>query len=142
MPAHQLECAVPAELEHYAWQTERFTDSSALRFAIADHDTDRLLGTAGFHIVTPVNASSELAYDLSPAAWGRGLATAACASLLRWGHSHVGLVRIQATALPANQRSIQVLEHNGFEREGLLRSYRKVRGPSRDFWMYGHIQEK
>lgn len=132
----------PAELEHYAWQTERFTDSSALRFAIADRDTDRLLGTAGFHTVTPVNASAELAYDLSPAAWGRGLATAACASLLRWGHRHVGLVRIQATVLPANQRSIQVLERNGFEREGLLRSYRKVRGPSRDFWMYSHIQGK
>ncbi|WP_146042156.1 GNAT family N-acetyltransferase [Chromobacterium sinusclupearum] len=70
------------------------------------------------------------------------MAAAACASLLRWRHRHVGLVRIQATALPANHRSIQVLERNGFEREGLLRSYRKVRGPSRDFWMYSHIQEK
>lgn len=132
----------PDELAHYAWQPEQFTEACALRLAIADRDSNRLLGTAGFHTVKPVNASSELAYDLSPAAWGRGLATAACASLLRWGHSHVGLVRIQATVLPANQRSIQVLERNGFEREGLLRSYRKVRGPSRDFWMYSHIQER
>jgi ribosomal-protein-alanine N-acetyltransferase len=132
----------PAELEHYAWQTERFTDSSALRFAIADRGNDRLLGTAGFHTVMPVNASAELAYDLSPAAWGRGLAFAACASLLAWGHTRIGLARIQATVLPANHRSIQVLERNGFEREGLLRSYRKVRGPSRDFWMYSHIQER
>ncbi|QEL55337.1 GNAT family N-acetyltransferase [Chromobacterium paludis] len=132
----------PAELEHYAWQMEQFTDSSALRFAIADKHSDRLLGTAGFHTVAPVNASAELAYDLSPAAWGQGIAMAACASLLAWGHGHIGLTRIQATVLPANQRSIRVLERNGFEREGLLRSYRKVRGPSRDFWMYSHIEEK
>ncbi|POZ60088.1 GNAT family N-acetyltransferase [Chromobacterium alticapitis] len=129
----------PDDLEHYAWQSEPFTDSSALRFAIADKDSDRLLGTAGFHTVAPVNASAELAYDLSPAAWGRGIAMAACASLRRWGHGHIGLARIQATVLPANQRSIRVLERCGFEREGLLRSYRKVRGSSRDFWMYSHV---
>ncbi|UTH74016.1 GNAT family N-acetyltransferase [Chromobacterium sp. IIBBL 290-4] len=132
----------PDDLIHYAWQPEQFTDSSALRFAIADRDSDRLLGTAGFHTVTPINASAEIAYDLSPAAWGRKLASAASASLLRWGHGHIGLVRIQATVLPSNLRSINVLERNGFEREGLLRAYRKVRGPSLDFWIYSHIQEK
>ncbi|MEO2219574.1 GNAT family protein [Chromobacterium vaccinii] len=55
------------------------------------------------------------------------------------GPSHIGLARIQATVLPENTRSIRVLERVGFQREGLLRSYRMVRGPSRDFWMYSHI---
>ncbi|MGC0153410.1 GNAT family N-acetyltransferase [Chromobacterium vaccinii] len=130
----------PSELEDYAWQPERFTDSSALRFAIADRGSDRLLGTAGFHTVAPVNASAEITYDLSPSAWGRKLAAAACAALLDWGHGHAGLIRIQATVLPENVRSIHVLEGSGFQREGLMRSYRKVRGPSRDFWMYSHIK--
>lgn len=130
-----------SELEHYAWQPEQFTEVSALRFAIADRDSDRLLGTIGFHTVSSVNASAEMAYDLSPAAWGLGIATAACASLLKWGHGQVGLARIQATVLPENTRSIRVLERVGFQREGLLRSYRKVRGPSRDFWMYSHIKK-
>ncbi|KUM04850.1 GNAT family N-acetyltransferase [Chromobacterium subtsugae] len=130
-----------SELEHYAWQPEQFTEVSALRFAIADSRDDHLLGTAGFHTVATVNASAEIAYDLSPAAQGRGIARAACASLLAWGHGHLGLARIQATVLPENARSIQVLERCGFQREGLLRSYRKVRGPSRDFWMYSHIAE-
>ncbi|MEN7429474.1 GNAT family protein [Chromobacterium sp. TRC.1.1.SA] len=130
-----------SELEHYAWQPQQFTEASALRFAIAGRDNDRLLGTIGFHTVASVNASAEMAYDLSPAAWGRGIATAACASLLKWGHSQIGLARIQATVLPENTRSIRVLERVGFQREGLLRSYRKVRGPSRDFWMYSHIEK-
>ncbi|WP_201282273.1 GNAT family N-acetyltransferase [Chromobacterium phragmitis] len=54
--------------------------------------------------------------------WGSGIATAACACLLQWGHCHIGLARIQATVLPENARSIRVLERVGFQREGLLRS--------------------
>lgn len=75
-----------------------------------------------------------MAYDLSPAVWGRGIATAACASLLEWGgRCHIGRPRIQATVLPEKARSIPALERVGFQREGLLRSYRKARVPSRDF---------
>jgi [ribosomal protein S5]-alanine N-acetyltransferase len=128
-----------ARLAVYVWNEAQFTSSSLLRFVIADRETDRFLGTAGFHTVQPDHRSAELAYDLCPEAWGRGLASAAARSLTDWAHTHVGLVRVQATVMDSNARSLQVLARCGFEREGLLRSYRQARGVARDFWMHSHL---
>jgi ribosomal-protein-alanine N-acetyltransferase len=41
--------------------------------------------------------------------------------------------------LRSNERSAKVLARCGFEREGLLRSYRMVRGVPGDFWIYSYI---
>jgi ribosomal-protein-alanine N-acetyltransferase len=42
--------------------------------------------------------------------------------------------------LTSNSRSIEVLQRCGFKREGLMRSWRIVRGKPGDFWMYSHVQ--
>ena len=129
----------PKELAQYVWQREAFTPATLLRFAIALRSTDELVGTAGFHTVLPQNSSAELAYDLSPSVWGKGIATSVAKSLVAWAHTDANIVRVQATVLESNVRSAKVLQRCGFEREGLLRSYRKVRGNSRNFYMYAHI---
>lgn len=129
----------PADLAHYATGHQQRTPSSMLRLAIADRVTDQLVGTIGFHTVSPDKRSAEIAYDLAPPMWGRGIATDMCRVMLDWAHSHVGLLRVQATVLVSNARSIKVLERCGFEPEGLLRSYRMVRGTPGDFWMYSHV---
>jgi ribosomal-protein-alanine N-acetyltransferase len=54
-------------------------------------------------------------------------------------HSHAGIVRVQGTTLETNPSSQGVLERCGFEREGLLRRYRMVRGRPGNFWMFGHV---
>jgi RimJ/RimL family protein N-acetyltransferase len=115
------------------------TPSSPLRFALVRCDDGTLVGTAGFHTVQPGNRTAEIAYDLDPAVWGRGIARAACESLVRWAFEHVGLVRVQATTLTSNARSQRVLEACSFQREGLLRRYRMVRGTPGDFWMYARL---
>jgi [ribosomal protein S5]-alanine N-acetyltransferase len=129
--------ASPDELRTYAVQ-ER-TPATLARFALAHRDDDRLIGSAGFHTVQPANRSAEMAYDLDPAFWGQGLARAACEALSAWAFEHVGLQRVQATTLTTNLRSQRVLEACGFEREGLLRRYRIVRGQPGDFWMYARL---
>ncbi len=128
-----------AQLEHYDSERAQHTPSSVFRLAIADRSSGRMLGSIGFHTVSPENRTAELAYDLSPPAWGQGIASAMVRTLVDWAHGHVGLLRVQATALNSNARSLKVLERCGFEREGLLRSYRLVRGYPGDFWMYGHV---
>ena len=127
------------ELAHYAWVQEKFTPSSLLRFAIALNSTNQLVGTAGFHTVSPQNQSAEIAYDLTPEMWGKGIATAVCRELVTWAHTCAGIVRVQASVLESNARSARVLERCGFEREGLLRSYRIVRGTPGNFFMYSHV---
>lgn len=125
------------DLRQYARQT-RESDSLA-RFAIARLDDDTLIGSAGFHTVSTANRTAEIAYDLGPEYWGRGIARATCNALVAWAFERQGLVRVQGTTVVSNARSVRVLEACGFEREGLLRRYRMVRGSPRDFWLYSRL---
>ena len=127
------------ELSHYAWRQENSTPSSLLRFAVALRANNELVGTAGFHTVSPQNETAELAYDIAPPYWGKGIGSAACSALVNWAHSAASIVRVQATVLESNARSVAVLERCGFQREGLLQSYRKVRGKHGNFYMYAHV---
>jgi ribosomal-protein-alanine N-acetyltransferase len=127
------------ELNHYAWKPEEFTPSSLLRFAVALRSNDELVGTAGFHTVSPQNETAEIAFDIAPQYSGKGIGSAVCSALVSWAHSAASIVRVQATVLESNARSIAVLQRCGFQREGLLRSYRKVRGKHGNFYMYAHV---
>jgi ribosomal-protein-alanine N-acetyltransferase len=101
--------------------------------------TDKLIGTVGFHTVSPAHRTAELAYDLAPPFWGKGIATYACGLLTAWAHDSCDVLRVQAAVLRSNERSAELLTRCGFEREGLMRSYRLVRGAPGDFWLYSHV---
>jgi len=131
--------SAPADLSPYVWDPAANTESSFLRLAIALRSTDEIVGTGGFHTVQPRNRSAEIAYDLSPSQWGKGIATSVCQQLVAWAHSSARLLRVQATVLESNGPSMAVLERCGFLREGLLRSYRLVRGRPGNFYMYSHV---
>lgn len=128
-----------AELHRFVWSDQGNTPASPIRFAIVSARHGALMGTAGFHTVSPENASAEIAYDLDPACWGRGLASQVCATLVDWAHASAGMVRVQATVLASNARSAAVLARCGFALEGRLRAYRMVRGTPGDFDMYSHV---
>jgi len=127
------------DLAHYLWSPAMREPAHLLRLAIACRASNQLIGTIGFHTVVPAHRSAELAYDFAPAWWGRGIATHLCGIVVRWAHAQANVLRVQATVLHTNARSIRVLERAGFAREGLLRSYRLVRGVPGDFYMYSHI---
>ena len=128
-----------SELAPNAWSAQELSASSPVRFAIALKADNRLVGTAGFHTVSPANQTAELAYDLAPEMWGKGIATAVCKELVTWAHACANTIRVQATVLESNDRSARVLVRLGFSREGLLRSYRLVRGVPGNFYMYSHV---
>jgi len=129
----------PSQLAHYDSAQAEHTPASVFRLAIAERAGNRMVGSIGFHTVSPENRTAELAYDLSPAVWGQGIASHMVRLLVDWAHGHVGLLRVQATALSSNTRSQKVLEGCGFQREGLLHSYRLVRGRPGDFWIFSHV---
>jgi ribosomal-protein-alanine N-acetyltransferase len=127
-------------LTRYVWKDEARAPDALMRFAIALRETNQLVGTIGFHTVMPEHRCAELAYDLAPNLWGQGIATELVRLVVEWAHSQVQLTRVQATVLDSNDRSGRVLERVGFTREGLLRSYRCVRGTAGDFWMFSHLE--
>ncbi|KVO06381.1 GCN5 family acetyltransferase [Burkholderia ubonensis] len=113
---------------------------SIRRLAIVDDNAGgALVGTIGLHTVSDVNRSAEIAYDLAPSHWGRGIASAACSAVTEWAFAEYGFVRIQGVVLATNARSARVLQKCGFRYEGLLRAYRMVRGTPGDFAMYARV---
>ncbi len=120
-------------------QFESTAPTSPLSLAIICEQTGQLAGTVGFHTISDINRSAEIAYTLAPQYWGQKIARSAVLALCDWGYRELKLNRIQATALETNLSSVKVLERAGFEREGYLRAFRMVRGKPGNFWMYAKI---
>jgi RimJ/RimL family protein N-acetyltransferase len=119
----------------------RWAAGELSKWAIALKHDDRLVGTCGFNEWSQVHLWAELAYDLAPAHWGKGLMRQVVAAVLQWTFGQNLVNRVHASARVDNQRSQRLLERTGFVREGCLRSYRVCRGQPHDFYIYSLLLE-
>lgn len=143
---------LPAVTEHTSWNLASGDDllplfdafespsaDSQRRLAVVDARSGRMVGSIGFHTISDLNRTAEIAYDLAPEYWGRGIARALCATVTRWAFQEYGFIRIQAAILESNQASAKVVQACGYRHEGLLRSFRLVRGLPRDYALYARL---
>ena len=65
----------------------------------------------------------EVGYMLRPAAWGQGLATEACARMVRFAFEGTPLVEVVGVTHPGNDASQKVLRKCGFSGGGLRRAF-------------------
>ncbi|MBX7084704.1 MAG: GNAT family N-acetyltransferase [Nannocystaceae bacterium] len=114
----------------------RWADGELSRWALARSDDDRLVGTCGFGEWSRVHGWAELAFDLAPAQWGRGVMTRAVAAVLQVAFERARVQRVHAYVRVDNARSRQVLLRAGFAHEGCLRSFRVCRGQRFDFDLF------
>ena len=99
-----------------------------------------IAGAAGIGLAAPhVPGVAEVGYWVLERR-GEGLATRAVALIADWAFAEAGVERLQATVEGWNVASQRVLEHNGFEREGLLRGYAAYGGRRRDVLIYGRLR--
>jgi RimJ/RimL family protein N-acetyltransferase len=120
-------------------RTLRAEPNSPVLFAVVPDGSDTLVGTVGFHTISALNRTAEITYDVHPAHWGQGIASAACRAATQWGWKARGWQRIQATTLLPHLRSQRVLARCGYQREGLLRHFRLVRGVPSDYFLYAAV---
>ncbi|MFG0275674.1 MAG: GNAT family N-acetyltransferase [Phycisphaerales bacterium] len=108
------------------------------RWACVRKDTGAVIGFCGLKRLPDLH-EVDIGYRLLPAHWGQGFATEACAACMRFGFERIGLERIIALVLPANTRSIRVLEKVGLRPEGEV-VYEGLRAlqyaAARDWWTY------
>lgn len=133
----------PSDLQQFIFAVEQGPNGDQIKWAIT-HSSDyqvegRLIGTIGFHTIAFAHQSCEIAYDLNPAYWNRGIATQICQQMTTWAHQQLGFKRITAGVMTENQASRRVLEKSGYNLEGVMRSYRKVRGVHRDYLLLSSI---
>jgi RimJ/RimL family protein N-acetyltransferase len=118
----------------------RWTAGDLAKWGVTLLDSDQLVGTCGFNEWSQVHRWAELAYDLAPAHWGKGLMRKVVAAVLKWTFRQDMVNRVHAFVRIDNRRSQRLLEYFGFVREGCLRSFRVCRGQPHDFYVYGLLR--
>ncbi|HXO29928.1 MAG TPA: GNAT family protein [Thermoanaerobaculia bacterium] len=84
---------------------------------------------------------AEVGYALSTAYQSRGLMTEALGLLVEDLFTNTNLERVEARCAIDNDASRRVLEKNGFQREGHLRGYFKLRGRRIDNYLFALLRE-
>ncbi|MBC3882212.1 GNAT family N-acetyltransferase [Undibacterium sp. LX40W] len=130
----------PEDLQQFIQSQWHNPQQNQIKWAITDQSQDRLIGTLGFHSIDQQNESCEVAYDLNPNYWNRGIITQVCRKMTAWAHEEIKLRRIAASVMLENQGSRRVLEKSGYNLEGVMRSYRKVRGIHKDYWLLSSLR--
>ena len=126
--------------EEVKYWASLFPGKKSIYWAIALKDNNKMIGTAGFNVISYPNSRAEISYDLSPDYWGKGVMLKTIKAILQYSDYSLGLVRVQATVITDNDRSIKVLERTGFSREGSLKKYEVVEGEHKDYYMYARVQ--
>ena len=101
---------------------------------------DDLLGTCTLFHLDFVHGRGEIGYALGHRFWGKGLAREAVTRVIAFAFETLSLHRIEADVDPRNDRSLKLLEHLGFRREGCLRERYRVNGEIQDAVLLGLLR--
>ena len=137
VPSDNSEAAALAFIER---QHERLHTRTGYSFAI-DDENDVAVGQIGLWLEDENHGRASVGYWIRPSARNRGYAADAIAAVVDWARTLGQLHRLELYVEPWNEGSWRAAEHAGFEREGLLRSWRPVDGVHRDMFMYSLIMK-
>jgi RimJ/RimL family protein N-acetyltransferase len=133
---YRLEDAVHwIELSRERWETD-----VGAALAVESVGDGELLASIDIRNIAPGTGVAEIGYMVGPNARRRGVATRAVDLITRWGFEACGFARIEIQVTPENEVSMKVPPRVGFQREGLLRSYRPGRDGTRpDLVMWSRL---
>jgi [ribosomal protein S5]-alanine N-acetyltransferase len=120
----------------------RFNERTLFQWGLARRSDDRVIGTCTLHKLDAVHRRAEVGFALGTDHWGRGLASEAVAMLIGFAFDRLNLHRLEADADPRNQRSLVLLERQGFRKEGFLRERYIVDGEIQDAVVFGLLQSE
>lgn len=126
-------------IRHY--QREAREDLGHAFFIFRNADDVLLGGLTVSNIRRGVAQSASIGYWLGAPFVRRGHMTDAVGAVLPFGFGDLRLHRIEAACLPTNTASIQVLQRNGFQGEGLARRYLKINGRWQDHLLFACLMD-
>lgn len=110
-------------------------------FAFAVSADGKVIGSIGaFRQDNIHRQTAELGYYISEEYWGKGIVTEAVKQLCDYVFTHTDIIRIYAEPFAFNIGSCRVLEKNGFQCEGILRSNAVKNGKVLDMKMYSKLK--
>lgn len=118
-----------------------FYKKHSIFWALTDSATDNLIGTVGFNSWSFNNQRAEISYDLMHELWRKGIMTKALTAVLQFAFQQMDLNRIEARTMLNNTASQNLLCKLGFQKEGVLRNYRKIRGQFIDVVLFSLVRQ-
>ncbi len=118
-------------------QNSRLPSGVGYAYAIARRSDDVAVGYIGLTFLEAGRAS--IGYWIGPDFRRHGHATHALETLSAWALAELSMSRLELYVEPWNAASIRTADAAGFEREGMMRSWREVGDTRRDMWMYSRI---
>ena len=109
-------------------------------FVVRRSDRRLVGGLTLSNIRRGVTQSCALGYWIGQPFAGQGYMTEAVKSAIRFAFSSLGLHRIEAATLPANEASRRLLLRCGFSEEGYARRYLKINGAWQDHVLFALIE--
>ena len=119
---------------------EKYENGTLWWWAIVNKGDGKMIGRCELTDVVPHIGRADIGYALNKKYWGKGYATQAIRSVMRYGFADMKLNRIAATVLTENAASVHLLEKMGMTREGTLRQDTKIRGYLEDVHLYGILK--
>jgi ribosomal-protein-alanine N-acetyltransferase len=116
---------------------------------IADDGKEELFGGIGFDFLEDIYCrTAEIGYWMGEEYWGKGIMSEVVKVVVKFAQDKyvngpLGncLDKLKAEVFHTNKGSCRVLEHNGFECEGVLKKGAFKRGKTYDLLQYGRIFE-
>ena len=116
------------------WSHSNESNPNNNRWLILLKNSNKPIGTIGFHRWDRNNNIAEIGYDLSKLYWKQGLMNEAMRTVLKFGFQKMQLNRIQAFVHIENIASYNILKRNGFHTEGIIRDMYLYRGRYHDHY--------
>ena len=119
---------------------QEFASGVAVPLFLFSRSNHELVGglTIG-HIRRGAAQSCMIGYWMGERHAGQGHMTAGLQLAIGYIFGQLALHRIEAACIPENDRSIRLLEKAGFQREGYMKEYLKIRGEWRDHLLFALI---
>lgn len=127
-------------VEFVVRQRHRVDAGVGYSFAVAD-GADAVVGQVGVWVRDLDAGRAELGYWTLPSRRGEGVATGAVGAASEWALRRLGVSRLQLFVEPWNTGSVRTAERCGYQREGLLRSWREIAGERRDFLVFSRLAD-
>lgn len=111
-------------------------------YAIAEKQSNRMIGSIGLTSYNSYQSRVELSYDLDSTHWRRGITTKAIAKILDYAFNTLKVNRVEASVSIYNQPSKNLLLKSGFTLEGILRQHRYHRGRYVDVYFFSMLKNE
>ena len=120
--------------------TSQISETKAIVWGIVFENSNKIIGTIGYHKIIKEHHRAELGYMLHPSYQGKGLMQEALTSVIKFGFEQMKLHSIEADVNPNNEKSINLLLRNGFIKEAHFRESYHFNGVFLDSAIYSLLK--